>query len=112
MNEIEKLYKNAKIFCLHPSGFCKYIGATCERCERHKYPSFTAEKQLELIKWLADRPLPVLIGKYKGKYYFGNTEFNSKVDVFDNALARRLNEYWDSLTKEEKEQIKEILILQ
>ena len=52
MSEITKLYENAGIKCLHPSGFCKHIGATCEVCERHKYPPFTPEKQIELIKWL------------------------------------------------------------
>lgn len=54
MSEVEKLYENAKIFCLHPSGFCKFIGSTCEVCERHKYPPFTAEKQLELIKLIGN----------------------------------------------------------
>lgn len=108
MSEITKLYKNAGIEPIvrdNAIGRGYYI----EHQRVEEYPPFTADKQLELIKWLADRPLPVLIGKYKGKYYFGNTEFNSKADVFDNALARRINEYWDSLTEEEKEQIKGIL---
>ena len=107
MNEIEILYENAGI-----KDKCGYIcsakGIGCNECP-NKNRKFTAEKQIELIKWLADRPLPVLIGKYRGKYYFGNTDSNSKADVFDNALARRINEYWDSLTEEEKEQIRDVL---
>jgi hypothetical protein len=113
MNEIEKMYENAGIKCLHPSGFCKHIGATCEGCERHKHPPFTAEKQLELFK--------LLIRHYKTEIYcrYANDKYKliiytedcctSDMDSFENALASVVCDIWGLLTEEEKQQIKEIL---
>lgn len=101
MSEIEKLYENANVekeWKPLPYGDIEEY-----------YPEFTAEKQIELIKWLSKRPLSLLIGRYKGKYYFGNSNFNSKADSFDNAIAIRINDLWQNLTEEEKAEIKEIL---
>ena len=83
------------------------------------YPPFTAEKQLELIKWLAS------YGKYEptrklflqcldGEWYIAVYEGmdvvsnGSKVD-FKECLARVINKIWQSLTEEEKQQVKGIL---
>ena len=115
MTEIEKMYANArinKIGIKRCSGIkqsvCQY---NCNKCESfdYKYPPFTTEKQIELIKWLGKRPLTLLIGQYKGKYYFGNSNFNSKADNFDNAIAIRINDLWQSLTDQEKEEVRKIL---
>ena len=72
MNEIEKLYKNAnvepqykkRIECKegHPIG--KPCGKNpCIDCDKSVFKDvmspFTAEKQLELIKWLATRELKI-----------------------------------------------------
>ena len=97
MNEVEKMYENAG---LHKKS---YIAVNFND------KIFTAEKQLELIKWLAKRPLTLLIGRYKGKYYFGSSNFSSKADSFDNAIAIRINDLWQDLTDTERKQIKEIL---
>lgn len=102
MTEIEKLYENAGIepLCQIPDGYCGV---------KNVYEDFTSEKQIELIKLLAKRPLTLYIGKYKGKYYFGNSNYKSKENDFEEALATRTNDLWKSLTTEEQQQIREIL---
>lgn len=114
MSEINKLYQNA--------GFIKKRckDYNCIVCEKNKncdnYPPFTAEKQIELIKWL---------GRNKNGFGFFNdgTKFLSchcdfqcewfdnyfYAEDFGNALAGLVNTFWQDLTEEEKEQIREIL---
>lgn len=127
MNEIEKLYENAGIKPIK-QGYCDWdcdcpypdiINNGCgDECPYWKYedeanyPSFTAEKQLELIKWSARREPKVEIGyssvygywvenQTDTRYYFG--------DQFDNALASLINILWQDLTVEERKQIRDIL---
>lgn len=103
MNEVEKMYSNAGI---------KKIGSQYANNVSHHlmtYPPFTATKQLELIKWLASRILAIRIGRFKGKYYFGDGNFNSNENNFEEALATRINDLWNILSEEERKQIKEIL---
>ena len=62
MNEVTKLYENAGVLKVKPSictdneKFCEgcaaYDKGYIPRCRSVEYPPFTAEKQLELIKWL------------------------------------------------------------
>ena len=101
MSEIEKLYENAGIekeFIPCPAN---YYGYDCTRnnwddedcpCDIEGYPPFTAEKQLELIK--------LLIKDYY--YYLDAIDVNN----FENSLAKLINDLWQSLTEQEKEQIK------
>ena len=94
MNEVEKLYENAGINekrcfandCLDMS--------RCHDCYFNKVyqPQFTAEKQLELIKWIACNKIN-----------------ECKNIDFGEALAELINSFWQSLTEEDKQQIKEIL---
>lgn len=124
MTEIEKLYENAevkadRIVCYRGFDNCIDNDFNCH-CHNEKpckdsakiYPSFTAEKQLELIKWSARREPKVEIGyssvygywvenQTDTRYYFG--------DQFDNALASLINSLWQDLTDADKAQIKEIL---
>lgn len=115
MNEIEKMYKNAEVESCCTVDLVKALNniiicnKKCLKCSYNEYPKFTAEKQIELIKWLGKRPLALLISRYKGKYYFGNSNFSSKADNFDNAIAIRINDLWQSLTDTEKAEIKRIL---
>ena len=136
MNEIEKLYENAgvnKIFkyyecsygtssiqvCPIPLGDC--IGV-CDRKSIWDYPSFTAEKQIELIKWLARSKNGIGIDLFG----LGNPQVKTVWDIgvefqwedynhtfehkdFDQALAGLINSLWQDLTEEERKQIKEIL---
>ena len=99
MSEIEKMYKNAGIepiseYCKHQCNLefndnacigCKYI-------EKIDYPPFTAEKQIELIKFL--------LKNYEG------------VDIdksFEESLAEAINEVWADMPEEYQQQVKGIL---
>lgn len=120
MSEIEKMYRNANVETL---SYCcdSTHGEPTKRCKgcldyREIYPPFTAEKQIELIKWL---------GKSKNGFGFFNDgtegsschcDFNWEwfrkdfyAEDFDSALAGLINSLWKDLTEEEKQQVKEIL---
>ena len=112
MNEVEKLYKNAKLLycdkCMHDSELdCIYL------CE-NKYPPFTAEKQIELIKWLATRELKIKTQKQPCVTYIGilgqyECFYGIEETHFEQALAGVINYLWQDITEEEKEQIRNIL---
>lgn len=100
MSEIEKMYENAGVLkeCLSPCYINKTWRKThdCPNCDnRENYPPFTAEKQIELIKFL--------MGDYSS--YLNIIDTNN----FENSLASYINYLWLGLSEEEKQQIKEIL---
>lgn len=120
MNEIEKMYKNAKVETL-PSCCDVYCGTPTKKCKgcsdyREVYPLFTAEKQLEITKF---------IGLHYGFQMLKNEAFDyiiaTKIFVkyeleykgygygYDEAIANLVNNLWHFLTAEEKQQIREIL---
>lgn len=77
------------------------------------YPPFTAEKQIELIKWLLqNKRLCIRKAEYSNNFYM-DTLFNRLDGVdnkdFEQCLASLVNNLWQDLTEEEKQQIKEIL---
>lgn len=103
-DNIQKLYEVAGVDSV---GFNTY---TLE----DKYPPFTAEKQIEIIKFL--------IGKYASFDLFKNYEqkdlymvyyecryFPKQHLPFEEALAESINYLWQDLTENEKTSIKEIL---
>lgn len=120
MNEIEKMYKNARIEQKYCNKVCEankypYQG-WCKGCKylSIKYPPFTAEKQIEIIKFL--------IGKHARFDMFKNYEqkdlymvhyecryFPKQYLPFGEALAESINYLWQSLTEKEKQQITDIL---
>lgn len=120
MSEIEKMYENAginKIGIKRCSGIKQSVCLhNCNECESfdYKYPPFTAEKQIEIIKFL--------IGKHASFNMFKNYEqkdlymvyyecryFPKQYLPFEEALAESINYLWQSLTSEEKLQVKGIL---
>lgn len=114
MTEIEKMFEKAGF----PKKQCKdYSCIVCEQnnnCE--KYPPFTTEKQTELIKLLGGiKDYIVEIDKFKGVYYIGCREAGSNNkhwgshNFFEEALAELINHLWQSLTDQEKEEIRNIL---
>ena len=117
MSEIEKMYENAEVLkeCLSPC----YINKTwrkaydCPNCNnRENYPPFTAEKQIELIKWLVCTGEEIRIsGHRKGNLYWMSTDVDNKEQesTFEETLAKIINNLWQYLTVEERKQIKEIL---
>ena len=102
MNEITKLYENAGVLkeCLSPCYINKTWRKThdCPNCDnRESYPPFTAEKQIELIKNVS----PSYPLNYHTKCFQGYS--------FEEGLAKCINNLWQYLTAEEKQQVKGIL---
>ena len=128
MTEVEKLYSLAGVekeefgFCTWDS-YCPYtecedIGCntTCSYWEIEKvdYPPFTAEKQLELIKWLmknADLQVSTVSQGKQTEYMFctGYDFCGNGFKSFENALADIICEIWQDLTEAEQNEIREIL---
>lgn len=120
MNEVEKMYENAGIkkkpYCELNCSITKNDFECTSYCLHYEdeglyYPPFTAEKQLELIKWLA---------KFDDFYVLKDFEFDKYralcglvaseyIDTFEEMLANLILNIWDELTKAQKAQIKEIL---
>ena len=122
MNEIEKLYENAEVkkqipkLCSSNELYCKeceaYIEDVMPYCKNAEYPPFTAEKQLELIKWLINEVDYITMWHFNNSekpYDFDLGSRNSGGETFEDALAQMINNLWQDLTEEEKQQIKEIL---
>jgi hypothetical protein len=125
MSEVEKLYKNAHIEkvinheCTYDYGItCPNDNDTCDNCGYYKekepdYQPFTAEKQLELIKWLAvkgDFDSSIDIAKNTYDYwtiYFQGARWTA--EGFEESLAGLINNLWQDCTESEQEQIRSIL---
>ena len=95
---------------------CKFGYQDCtDECEyaytKTHYPPFTAEKQLELIKWLAETGDVCRIDTtVKNKWFVENEVGYSKCfEEFEEALANVINIIWEYMPAEEKQQVKEIL---
>ena len=87
MTEVEKLYELAGV----DFGYNNFGVPNIQ-------PPFTAEKQLELIKWL------IIEGYIEDMLTVQISEEN-----FEACLADTFNELWQDLTEEEKQQVKGIL---
>ena len=111
MTEIDKMFENAGF----PKKQCKdYSRIVCEQnnnCE--KYPPFTAEKQIKLIKWLIkNKRLFIRKANYSSNYYMDIT-YNRGDGVdnpkFESCLASLINDIWQILTDHDKDEIRGIL---
>ena len=108
MSEIEKLYKNAGIEV--PTVRLKIFKDDDGKIYTH--PPFTAEKQLELIKWLINEVDYITMWHFnnsKKPYDFDLGSRNSGGETFEDALAQMINNLWQDLAEEEKQQVKGIL---
>ena len=115
MTEIEKLYELAGVNC-KPN----YVYNKVPILSGLKYPPFTAEKQIELIKWLSKDDV-VRIEKYtlSGETFyelahtfddwFEDYKYTYATESFEEALAGLINSLWQDLTEEEQNEIKNIL---
>ena len=107
MSEIKKMYKNAKV-----KPICDGLDCfTCTaKCNNGKYPEFTAEKQLELIKFLFNHNVYYDVDT-KGNYWFHISDdcYTYYYNKFEIALANIINEMWQDLTETEQAQIRSIL---
>ena len=102
----------------------KFACVNCFNSTRQKiktYPPFTAEKQLELIKWLLHHKQTTQVElRYFGNSYYvthctksknKNYEYvrDGKARLFENSIADLFCDMWESLTDNQKQEIKEIL---
>lgn len=108
MSEIEKLMQNAGV----EKDWKKLPYGDIEKY----YPEFTAEKQLELIKWLTKRRDFALdyypssnIWVAKTEFYWEYYEKTYEHEETEQALAGLINNLWQDLTDTEKAEIKRIL---
>lgn len=111
MNEVTKLYKNAGVSC-KPN----YVYNKVPILSGLKYPPFTAEKQLELIKWLVRKNFydeRIIRSNFEKTCFYCsyiNDYYESEYfEKFEEALANVFNYFWQDLTEEERKQIKNIL---
>lgn len=103
MNEIERMFNRVGLLGIAEQDPKTYqiIGI--------KPMDFTAEKQLLLIQWLA-KTRPIHINFYIDKWVIeGMVRYGKRYDTFEDALSGYINQIWQDLTEEEKQQIKEIL---
>ena len=75
------------------------------------YPPFTAEKQIELIKWLIQKYKTILIEHKLNLFYINIRDiYTGKVHIeFDETIAGLINNIWQDLTEAERAEIKNIL---
>ncbi|MBQ2350135.1 MAG: hypothetical protein II393_02545 [Cytophagales bacterium] len=116
MSEIEKMYRTAKVVPSHHyCNDCQYnMSAECPiRCPDNVavYPPFTAEKQIELIKWIAKKDCIFRVTYEREFLWCSQTEWQSSFcyEEFEESLANLINTIWQDLTEEEKQQVKGIL---
>jgi hypothetical protein len=89
MSEIEKMMQNANIE--------KHWNSTPYGGVEEHYPPFTVEKQIEIVKMILFSTWWLNLKRL---------QFSEK---FDEGLAQMINELWQDLTPEEKQQVKGIL---
>jgi len=113
MSEIEKMYKNAGV------GYLMYVVDTFPPVE---YPqiNFNEKKQIELIKLISQQGQVIIENWEKDNGGF-NVTFRANSNLryitmdcitrktFEEALAQIVNDIWQDLTEEEKQQVKGIL---
>lgn len=129
MSEVTKLYENAGINAISQKtkdcNYCYYYeetyNAPCHVCtadkcpfEKNIIPPFTAEKQLELIKFLMEQNDFSWTITQQGKvteyaFYVGYEHGSGDFKEFAEALAGIINNLWQGFTMEERRQVKEIL---
>lgn len=117
---IKKLYKLAGIEDYSIKNLRGFIpnGYKCIADENNKVLDividFTAEKQLELIKWLSKKTYR---NYFKLLYSFGQKSWYMESDCistpnmknFENTLAGLVCKLWENLSEEQREEIKLIL---
>lgn len=115
-SEVTKLYENAGIEQTQDitCSDCEFVNypeenKPCNACTQYgikHYPPFTADKQIELIKKLGNINIDIDNGCYMSSEIL---EVEAHCDTFEETLAEFVNNLWQDLSEEEKQQVKEIL---
>lgn len=117
MTEVEKLYSLAGVekerHCTKVNNCSYFECAKCEYYNYTNYPPFTAEKQIELIKWLM-KSFDIDFSQIGQRIDTSLDGINcicgiGSADVFEDSLCMAIIDIWQDLTEEEQEQIREIL---
>ena len=103
MNEIEKMYVNA--------GIKKDWSSTPYGGVEEYYPPFTAEKQIAILQLLTQQcDLTIShFTEWEFIHFDGQEPTQVTGKDFAETFAKLINEYWQSITEEEKRQVKGIL---
>ena len=122
MKEVEKMYKNAGIAKIGnkkctPAEFldCQNYCFISEnnKCDKFsfEYPPFTPEKQIALLQLLTQQcDLTIShFTEWEFIHYDGQEPTQVTGKDFIETFVKLINAYWQSLTEEERAQIKEIL---
>lgn len=107
MTKISKMFENAGIkpLCQIPDEYCGM---------KNIYEDFTAEKQIELIKWLCQKTYRnYLHFRYERDINNWKMECNMvglrEYGSFEECFAGLINNLWQDLTDQDKEEIRRIL---
>lgn len=109
-DNIQKLYEIAGVYlCNMPDVDCD---KECDKCE--DYSPFTAEKQLDLIKFVSNFKVYEVIKHENRKWYMCacidcDDYYESRSEGFDQAVAGLIINLWQDLTDNQKQEIKRIL---
>lgn len=81
---------------------------------KDEYPPFTAEKQLDLIKFVSNFKVYEVIKHENRKWYMCacigcDDYYESRSESFDQAVAGLIINLWQDLTDDQKQEIKRIL---
>lgn len=110
MSEIEKMYENAGV---KPTVRDNAIGRGyyIEHQTIEEYPTFTTEKQIEILKLLTNRCDLMISHFTEWEFIHFDGQERTKVTGkdFTETFAKLINAYWQNFTSEEKQQVKGIL---
>lgn len=110
MNEIEELYKKAGVEKVRVN---EQIIPSSGECIGYDlvYPSFTPEKQIELLKVIMHGTWIEMAQHFDTKFFMGEIDFRKhfEAETFEEVLAGITRLLWEEFSPRQKEEIKEIL---
>ena len=107
MSEITKLYENVgvkKVRQTNIAGGDYPIAVGFE-----DYPPFTAEKQLEIVKFMLHKGIYYDTDGDTYWFHYADEIENATYRPFEEAITEFINGFWQFLTEKERKQIKNIL---
>ena len=110
MNKIDMLYEKANVEKIRVN---EQIIPSSGECIGYDlvYPSFTHEKQIELLKVIMHGTWIEMAQHFGTNYYMGRIDFRKhlEAETFEEALAGMTCLLWEELSEKDKERVKDIL---